>query len=72
MKIISENPYSTAYFIASKMKWSMRGKQWSEFPIQQKWFAVGETIAHIDYLENQGRILKTEKDGYFVYSAKKD
>ena len=50
----------------------MRGKQWSEFPIQQKWFAVGETIAHIDYLENQGRILKTEKDGYFVYSAKKD
>lgn len=72
LKIISENPYSTAYFIASKMKWSMRGKQWSEFPIQQKWFAVGETIAHIDYLENQGRILKTEKDGYFVYSAKKD
>ncbi len=32
------------------MKWSMRGKCWEEFPITQRWFAVGETMAHLDYL----------------------
>ena len=40
----------TAYQTASFMKWSMRGKCWEDFPITQRWFAVGETMAHLDYL----------------------
>ncbi len=69
LNIIKENPESSAYLIASKMKWSMRGKDWSEFPIQQKWFAVGETLSHIDYLINKNKVEKIEKENKMYYKA---
>jgi len=55
-KIVKMIPNSTAYEIAAYMKWQMRGKNWDEFPISQRWFAVGETIAHLDYLMAKGII----------------
>jgi len=68
--IICQNPDSTAYFIASKMKWSMRGKNWSEFPVQQKWFAVGETLSHLDYLIKREKIEKNDNGKFSLYRAK--
>lgn len=56
-----------AYEVASHVTWSMRGRNWGEFPVQQKWFAVGETVAHLDYLLEEGRIRKTEEDGRYHY-----
>lgn len=70
INIIKENPNETAYYIASKMKWSMRGKKWEEFPIQQKWFAVGETLSHINYLINNGKVEKHEKNNIITYTLK--
>jgi len=67
--IITDNPSLHAYDIAGKMQWSMRGKNWEEFPMAQKWFAVGETIAHLDYLLAEGRLCKNEINGVFHYSA---
>jgi len=67
MDIIESKEGLTANEIASKMKWSMHGKNWSEFPIQQKWFAVGETLAHLDYLVEDNKIHKTLKDGLYKY-----
>lgn len=60
INIVLDCPGLTAYEIASKMKWSIRAKNWNEFPVAQKWFAVGETIAHIEYLLNR-KVLKKEK-----------
>ena len=40
------------------MTWSMRGKQWHEFPPTQKWFAMGETLAHLEYLLHHGALEK--------------
>jgi len=57
----------TANEIASKMKWSMHGKDWSEFPIQQKWFAVGETLAHLDYLIESNKIYKILNNEVYKY-----
>lgn len=45
---------SHATEIAAHLKWSMRGKTWAEFPLSQRWFAVGETIAHLEYLMRRG------------------
>lgn len=57
--IISKSNYQmNAYEIAQKMKWNLRGKSWNEFPINQKWFAMGEALAHLDYLYNCGQINK--------------
>ena len=67
LEIVKAIPDSDAYTIASKMKWSMRGKDWSEFPVQQKWFAVGETLSHLDYLINKGEVEKDESGEYVRY-----
>ncbi len=63
--IITQHPNLTPYEIASHMTWSMRGKHWGEFPVQQKYFAVGETVAHLDYLEAEGVIAK-KMDGQTI------
>lgn len=47
---LAAHPNSHATEIASHLKWSMRGKTWTEFPLSQRWFAVGETMAHLDFL----------------------
>ncbi|MBU4439828.1 MAG: MBL fold metallo-hydrolase [Firmicutes bacterium] len=65
--IIKNKDDQNAYVIASQLKWSMRGKDWSEFPIQQKWFAVGETMSHLDYLRKKGLIYQIEKNQSISY-----
>lgn len=65
--IISESPGINAYNIASKMKWSIRAKDWSDFPLAQKWFAIGETIAHLKYLIEDKKIYIIEKDNINTY-----
>lgn len=71
LAIIENNGGQNAYQIASQLQWSMRGKDWSEFPIQQKWFAVGETMSHLDYLREKGRIHMIEKNQLVSYQIKK-
>jgi glyoxylase-like metal-dependent hydrolase (beta-lactamase superfamily II) len=41
--------------IAPHINWDITAKTWDEFPAQQKWFAFGETMAHVQYLEHKGR-----------------
>lgn len=57
-----QNKEMSAYEIAPFMKWNLRGKPWSEFPDNQKWFAMGETLSHLDYLLNAKKI-KRYKSG---------
>jgi len=54
--------------IASKMNWEMSYKTWADFPPFQKWFAVGEAISHIRYMEENGEITRREKDGKVLFS----
>lgn len=68
MEIIRREPGSSACQIGAGLTWKMRGKNWEEFPIQQKWFALGETIAHLDYLVKRHFIVReTGKNGVNVY-----
>ncbi|MFC1968321.1 MBL fold metallo-hydrolase [Chloroflexota bacterium] len=45
-----------AYQVARNMKWDIDYPSWELFPPTQKWFAMGETIAHLKYLESQYKI----------------
>lgn len=56
--VIEQNPGLNAYEIASKLTWSLHGATWQTAPKQQKWFAVGETDAHLDYLVAEGRLVE--------------
>lgn len=60
-------PGSTAYDLAPHLTWSMRGKKWENFPPTQKWFAMGETLAHMEWLLHNGKVRKEEKNGHAVY-----
>ena len=67
--IVHENPGINAYDLAGKMRWRIRARNWQEFPTMQKWFAVGETIAHLDYLVLRGQLQRREINGMAAYYA---
>ncbi|WP_418463301.1 MBL fold metallo-hydrolase [Frisingicoccus sp.] len=69
LSIVREEPGLNACQIGARMTWSMRGKNWDEFPIQQKWFAIGETISHLDYLMKRGLITRHEEKEIIYYTA---
>jgi len=52
------------------MSWDVIYEAWDMFPVSQKWFATGEAIAHLKYLEERGKIQKEIKDQKIVNSLK--
>jgi glyoxylase-like metal-dependent hydrolase (beta-lactamase superfamily II) len=63
-----ENGEKTAWEVAPYITWDIACNSWEEFPPVQKWFAVGETIAHLDYLEADGRARKKTQNHRVLYS----
>lgn len=63
--MVSEHSGCNAYEVAENLTWSLRGKSWDEAPKQQKWFALGETLAHLEYLIEDDMIY-TEKNCYYA------
>lgn len=57
----------SAYGIASQMEWDIKAPDWERFPITQKWFAIGEAIAHLHYLEEEGVIGRREQEGAVLF-----
>ncbi len=72
VNVLEKEKDLTAYEIAGKMKWNMRGKGWEAFPDSQKWFAVGETLAHLDYLAYDNLVVREEvvPGKKYVYNIK--
>ena len=58
-----------AYDIAAGMTWDIDCETWEDFPIAQKWFATGEAIAHLRYLEGEGRISRNAKQEIVTFRA---
>jgi glyoxylase-like metal-dependent hydrolase (beta-lactamase superfamily II) len=56
---ILERGWQNAFQVASQMKWDVSYPHWDLFPPVQKWFATGETIAHLKYLEEK-KIIQRE------------
>jgi len=52
---------------APHISWDITAKSWEEFPTQQKWFAFGETMAHVRYLEAKGKVLRRSLNGRIKY-----
>ena len=58
-----------SYQVSSKMTWDLTYKTFEEFPVQQKWFATGEGLAHIKYLIDQCLVERTVVDGMYLYKC---
>lgn len=61
--ILQKHPGLTAYQIAARMTWDIRAKNWDAFPLNQKWFATGEALSHLEYLMEAGQAARTRDDG---------
>jgi glyoxylase-like metal-dependent hydrolase (beta-lactamase superfamily II) len=66
---ILERGSRNAYQTASQMSWDIVARSWEDFPIMQRWFATGEAIAHLRYLEEKGLIDREVVDGQSFYST---
>ncbi len=56
-----------AYFVASRMTWSVRAKHWDSFPQAQQWFACGEALAHLEHLVQLGDVRREKRRGLKLY-----
>lgn len=65
--VVTQTPGLNAWQIAGRMSWRIRSRNWDEFPTTQKYFAVGETLAHLDYLELRGRLRRRFSKGKYIY-----
>ena len=54
--IVKRKPCQTVYDITGQMSWRIRCSSWEDFPIGQKWFAVGEAASHLRHLETRGLV----------------
>jgi len=70
LQIVRREPDLCVYDIAGKMQWAIKARNWDEFPVNQKFFAMGETIAHLDFLQNRGYVEPIiDPNGYITYRA---
>jgi glyoxylase-like metal-dependent hydrolase (beta-lactamase superfamily II) len=65
-----EDSEKTAYDIAPYVSWDVDYSSWELFPASQKWFAVGETIAHIEYLEEETKVRRKMRGDKMIFSLK--
>lgn len=67
---VRDHPGLPAYDLAGYLTWKIRAASWAEFPLAQKWFAVGECMAHLDHLRAAGAIRRiADGDGIWRYTA---
>ena len=62
LEILNEGPRS-GYGVASRMTWDIQAPDWESFPVAQQWFATGEAMAHLRYLEEEEKIQRQVQNG---------
>jgi len=64
------NKSKTVYEVASQITWNIAEcNSWDTVSSLQKLFATGEAMAHLKYLESNGRVRKIMKGQVMVYST---
>ncbi len=57
------SPYETA----SYMTWDISCDSWDQFPVAQKWFATGEALSHLRFLEEEGTVVRETETPTITY-----
>jgi len=63
-----EDGEKAAFVIAPWVTWDIKCSSWETFPPTQKIFAVGETLAHLEYFEEQGVVRRRTEQGKVLFS----
>jgi len=65
---ILEDGTMSAYEVASHMSWDIDCERWDQFPVAQKWFATGEALAHLRYLEEEAKVVRKRVAGTIKFT----
>ncbi len=61
----------TGYEIAKKIKWRVRYRGWDEYPYPERFFAMGEALAHLRKLEVEGLIEQRQRGDFKVWAIRR-
>ncbi|NCB62512.1 MAG: MBL fold metallo-hydrolase [Clostridia bacterium] len=68
LDVVRAHPGQPAYVLAGHMTWKIRSNTWADFPVSQKWFAVGECVSHLEHLMVLGKVQRdTDETGLRRY-----
>lgn len=56
LNVVRAHPGQPAYVLAGHMTWRIRSGTWADFPVFQRWFAVGECVSHLEHLMALGKV----------------
>ena len=70
LNILDRGP-TIAFETAARMTWDIKADGWENFPIAQQWFATGEALAHLRYLEEAGDIRREWNGNHVNFSLSK-
>jgi len=68
-KILQDGIPRSAFSVAAQMKWDIKCDSWEEFPVAQRWFATGEAIAHLRFLEYEGKLQRRMDAGGVTFQG---
>jgi hypothetical protein len=61
--------FLNAHDVATGMTWAIDCETWEDFSIAQKWFATGEAVAHLRYMEGEGKISRNTQQKIITFQA---
>jgi len=66
LEVLKHEGPLTAYEVAKRIRWRVRYDSWEEYPPPEKFFALGETLAHLRRLEVEGLVVRVMRmDTYY-------
>jgi glyoxylase-like metal-dependent hydrolase (beta-lactamase superfamily II) len=71
LDVVAKQERQSAYAIASQLPWRGSAGGWQQLQPFDRLAALGETLAHVQYLTNQGRLHRREEDGTVVVSVRR-
>lgn len=68
LRAIAKEPHN-AYEISAQITWNLPGVAWEQFPPLQKRLAVTETIAHLQCMRWEGKVVRIDKEDSVLYGT---
>lgn len=67
LDVIKNGERVTVRDVSSRITWRIKVANWDDFPRPQKWFASGETMAHLDYLVHSEHLSMSKENGVLYF-----
>lgn len=65
--LMADGQEHTIKSLAGRLSWRVKMTSWDDFPAHQKWFAAGETWAHLAHLVAKGKVTERLVQGVLHY-----